>query len=152
MKTKVSELAFIIFVAVLLSVVISEYRVKNALDEMSNASVEGRHFKVIDIKLLSDQILMQLQASVAGSNEVLSPELLEVMAQNEARKMFNTIAHSAGENDIILSKNSIVYTPARFDITEEIAAKLGFSSVRSTTLKEKMNVEDQANEVSRGNN
>lgn len=130
-----------IVISIIASVVVS-VSVVVAMDKLTpetvGSSVETTHFKVVDVQQLSKVILGQLKTSLAEGEHQLSPELIEVMAQAEARKLFNTIAHSANNKDIILAKNSIIYVPDRYDITEDIANQLGLEGVVSTTLKEKL--------------
>jgi hypothetical protein len=96
--------------------------------------ISDRKFRVIDIKQLSKALMVNLQQNISAKGVEMKPEVISVLAQNEAKKMFAAISRSAGKEDIILSKSNIVHSPARYDITEEIASEMGLKELINKDL------------------
>ena len=99
------------------------------------AMESDRQFRVVDIKQLSDALMRQLETTIKEQDVQMKPELIEVIAQNEAKKLFTAIANTGGKNDIILPKSSVIYAPERYEITKAIAEQMGLKGIKHKDLK-----------------
>jgi len=120
---------FTVFISVVISSTFSYQIAKDALNK-------DKQFRVVDVKQISKKLMANLDATLKEQNSDLNPEMIKVIAQNEAKKMFTTIANTGGENDIIIPKSSVLYVPSRYEITEEVAEKMGLKGVVEKDLNE----------------
>lgn len=133
-KTKLSMMT--VGLSVLLSVILSSAFTYHVTNDALN---RDKQFKVVDIRQLTTVMMSNLEESIRGQEIQLSEEMIQVVAENEARKLYTTIANTGGTNDIIIPKSSVLYSPERYEITANIAAQLGLEGVVNKNLKEELN-------------
>lgn len=126
------SLCLTVFISVLLSSAVSLQVSKEYLSK-------DKQFRVVDIKQLSEKLMKNLESTLKEQETELNPEMIKVIAQNEAKKMFTTIANTGGPNDIIIPKSSVIHVPPRYEITEEIAIKMGLEGVVEKNISQMMN-------------
>lgn len=90
---------------------------------------------MVDLKQLTNSLMVNLEATLRDKKTELSPEMMNIIGQNEAKKMFTAVANMAGENDIIIPKSVVLHSPARYEITSEIAESLGIKGIVETNVK-----------------
>lgn len=132
-----------VFLSVTLSVLLSVTLSSAMTYQLAKQSLDrDKQFKVVDISQLTKVMMENLEESISQQDIQLSEEMIKVVAENEARKLYTTIANTGGQNDIIMPKSSVIYTPDRYEITEQIATKLGLKGVENTNLRKALNVQD----------
>ena len=93
-----------------------------------------REFKVVDVNALSDKLMEQLEKNLSENDAEMNPEMVKFIAQQEAKKLYTQIAlHDAGRN-IVLPKQSVIYVPQEYDITQNISDELGLGDIGKTGL------------------
>jgi hypothetical protein len=127
---------------ILASIISSGLAYSIAKQEVENS----RKFRVVDIKKLTEASMENVRELIQSSGEQLSKQGVELIAQNEAKKMFEAIARSGRGKDIILPKTSALFTPDGYEITEEIALQLGFTGVKNSTFSSRLNKAANKNE------
>jgi uncharacterized protein (DUF111 family) len=125
------NLGGVVFSVILSCIVSSAFAYNIAL----HAIKSDRQFRVVDVKQLSEALMRQLETTIKEQDVQMKPELIEVIAQNEAKKLFTAIANTGGKNDIILPKSSVIYAPERYELTKEIAEQMGLKGIEHKDLK-----------------
>lgn len=133
LKQNLSHYSKIIWLSLIFSFLSFGIAIYHASSEYSK---NEKHFRVVDIKQLSDALMSQLEVTIKEQGVQLKPELIEVIAQNEAKKLFIAIANAGGENDIIIPKTSVIHAPEKYEITAQIAEKMGLKGIVQKNLKE----------------
>ncbi|GAA5143662.1 hypothetical protein [Thalassotalea piscium] len=124
-------LSISVFISVVFSSAISFQIAKDTLNK-------EKQFKVVDIQLLSKALMENLEKTIKEEGTELNPEFVKVIAQNEAKKMFQVIARSSGKNEIVIPKSSVIYVPDRYELTEEIAESMGLEGVVVKSLQKQI--------------
>lgn len=106
-----------------------------AKQEVNNS----RQFRVVDIKKLTEASMENVKSIITSSDVQLNQQAIELIAQNEAKKMFETIALASKGKDIILPKTSALFTPDGYEITDQIAESLGLKGVVNSTFNSRLN-------------
>ena len=119
------------FVSIVCSTIFTGYLTKQLVAEHSEIR---REFRVIDITALTQKLMEKLENDVRNSETQLTSEMIEFIAKQEARKMYAKIAKHNDGKDIILPKNSVLYVPQEFDVTQAIADQLSLGDVGRTGL------------------
>lgn len=99
----------------------------------------SRQFKVVDIKKLTSASMENVRSLITSSDVQLNQQAVELIAQNEAKKMFEAIALASNGKDIIIPKTSALFTPDRYEITAQIAEDLGLKDVENSTFNSRIN-------------
>ncbi len=98
---------------------------------------------VVDFKELSQRLMLSMKDKITQSDIKLNPELIELMAQNEAAKLYKEVKR-ATPNQVVLNKDSLVHFPTTLDITSKVADSMGLEPVSESAIKEFMSGESPA--------
>jgi|TARA_B110000211_G_scaffold28542_1_gene28919 hypothetical protein len=99
----------------------------------------SRQFRVVDIKKLTEASMENVKEMITSSDVQLNQQAIELIAQNEAKKMFENIALASKGKDIILPKTSALFTPDGYEITAQIAESMGLKGVENSTFNARIN-------------
>lgn len=129
----------IVITTLIATVIATLFAQATVMQELNN----NRQFKVVDIKKISEASMLRLKESIKdkienGDTEI-KPEVITMLAQAEAKKMFEYIAVQSKGKDIIIPKSLALFTPDGYEITEEIADLLGLEGVSNDSFSERMN-------------
>jgi nitrate reductase beta subunit len=102
---------------------------------LANAS----QFQVVDIQKISMASMKNLQEKAVAGKIDLKPEVLVVLAQVEAKKMFEQIAILSKNKNIIIPKSSALFTPDGYEITDKVALALGLQNITNDTFASRIN-------------
>ena len=127
--TQLKTIAISVFLSATIATVFSYQIAKDTLNR-------DRQFRVVDVKQLSEAVMKNVEATIRDTGKELKPEFIELVAKNEAKKLFTAIANAGGENDIIIPKTSVIHAPKHYDMTELIAEQMGLKGVEVKDLKE----------------
>lgn len=103
-----------------------------------NQLVQDSPFLVVDFTDLSKRLMLSMRDEITQSDFEGNPELIQLMAQSEARKLYNEISRF-NPNKIVLSKTNIIYNPGNVDITNAVANKMGLDAVTDENIDEFIN-------------
>ena len=99
----------------------------------------SRQFRVVDIKKLTEASMENVKEMITSSDVQLNQQAIELIAQNEAKKMFENIALASKGKDIILPETSALFTPDGYEITAQIAESMGLKGVENSTFNARIN-------------
>lgn len=99
----------------------------------------SRQFRVVDIKKLTEASMENVKEIITSSDVNLNQQAIELIAQNEAKKMFESIALASKGTDIILPKTSALFTPDGYEITAQIAESMGLKGIENSTFNARIN-------------
>lgn len=130
MKTNFSfsTLLASVFIATLVSSVIS-YKITEVKMQ------EDSPFLIVDFTDLSKRLMVSLREEISQSDVSMNPEMIQLMAQAEARKLYNEVARY-NPNKIVLSKSQIIYNPKSLDITTSIGDRMGLDEATDEQIQE----------------
>ena len=106
-------------------------------------SATSSQIAVVDFKELSQRLMLSMKDKITQSDIKLNPELIELMAQNEAAKLYKEVKR-ATPNQVVLNKDSLVHFPTTLDITSKVADSMGLEPVSESAIKEFMSGESPA--------
>lgn len=138
MKTKFTPGLTLILACLFSGIISYTFAVQVTADSLNNT----RKFQVVDIQQLSRHMMENLEETIRNSDVQMDPEMIAVLGENEARKLFRTIANTGGEHDIILPKSSVIHAPSQYEITEDIALQLGLMGVENKDIRKMLNADD----------
>jgi hypothetical protein len=130
-KSTMIQAVVTITISIVLSVVLTGYLTKILVAEHADIR---REFKVIDINALTLRLMENLEAQVKESDTHMTPEMIEFIAKQEARKMYSQIALHENGNNIILPKKAVLFVPQAYDVTQDIADRMNLGHIGKTGL------------------
>jgi Skp family chaperone for outer membrane proteins len=105
-----------------------------------------REFKVVDVAALSEALMTNLEAELSKNESELNPEMIKFIAKQEAKKLYTQIALHEKGNNIVLPKQSVIYAPDVFDITQSVSDRMGLGKIEKTGLNRLLDEEAPTNE------
>jgi hypothetical protein len=125
-----------IAIATILSSIITSAVILSIVDQrLANAS----QFQVVDIQKISMASMQKLQDKAIAGKIDLKPDVLVLLAQVEAKKMFEQIALLSKNKNIIIPKSSALFTPDGFEITDKVALALGLENITNDSFASRIN-------------
>jgi nitrate reductase beta subunit len=125
-----------IAIATILSSIITSAVMLSIVDQrLANAS----QFQVVDIQKISMASMQKLQEKAIAGKIDLKPDVLVLLAQVEAKKMFEQIALLSKNKNIIIPKSSALFTPDGFEITDKVALALGLENITNDSFASRIN-------------
>jgi nitrate reductase beta subunit len=125
-----------IAIATILSSIITSAVILSIVDQrLANAS----QFQVVDIQKISMASMQKLQDKAIAGKIDLKPDVLVLLAQVEAKKMFEQIALLSNNKNIIIPKSSALFTPDGFEITDKVALALGLENITNDSFASRIN-------------
>jgi hypothetical protein len=130
-----------LLVAVLISVLASSFF---AYKITESTMKQDSPFLVVDFTDLSKRLMVSLREEISLSDVSMNPEMIKLMAQSEARKLFNQVSRY-NPDKIVLAKSQIIYNPAALDITSLIADQMGLPEATDEKIQEFINGTSKSN-------
>ena len=90
---------------------------------------------VVDFTNLSQRLMVSMRDRITQSDMTLNQDLIELMAQSEARRLLKEVVKHSPEA-VVLNKSSIVNAPDSIDITNDIADSMGLDELTPEAIKE----------------
>lgn len=124
---------YITFILTVLTSVIISAAVTTQI--IISESKQDSPFLTVDFTNLSQRLMVSMRDEITMSDVEMHPDMIELMAQSEARKLFNEVA-SYDPSKIVFSKSQIIYSPSGMEITSDIAKRMGLPEVTDENIKE----------------
>lgn len=129
MKKNMSPILVITLSVLISSFVSGTFAYTIALDTIE----KNRMFNVVDMKNLSQRLMMSMSDKIKMNEVSLNPELLQIMAENEAQKMINIIDQTSKDR-VVFARSSVLFSPDEYDITSRIANSMGLKDVTQAEI------------------
>lgn len=130
---KTNNFSFItLLTAVLISVLVSS---AFAYQITKSTMKQESPFLVVDFTELSKRLMVSMREEITQSDVSMNPEMIQLMAQSEARKLYNQVSRYNPEK-IVLAKSQIIYNPSAVDITSLIADQMGLPEATDEKIQE----------------
>ena len=100
-------------------------------------TMDDSQIVVVDFKNLSQRLMVTMREQIS-QQDLSNPELIDLMAQNEARRLYRQVVEY-NPNAVVLNKTSLVSAPDSLDITDAIADAMGLDEVSAEALQQFMN-------------
>ena len=100
-------------------------------------TMDDSQIVVVDFKNLSQRLMVTMREQIS-QQDLSNPELIDLMAQNEARRLYRQVVE-CNPNAVVLNKTSLVSAPDSLDITDAIADAMGLDEVSAEALQQFMN-------------